>query len=299
VDAPAARGRPLGPSDLIASYYTLARADRHGQARVPFPDRVRAAAAAGFAGIGVQPHDHQRSVAQGLSQQDMLALLDEAGIVMAEMDGVPWWPAPGQSEAGLEVAQRQVVEVAAAFGAHHLVAPMPDLAGPASGQELAARLATVGRRAAEHGLVVGFEFLPWTRVNTLGDAAALVEAVDRPEVGLTVDFWHLTAGGGGPADLARLPGHLVAAVHLTDGHRDPSLDPLSETMVGRRLPGDGEFAVVELVRALDATGSAVPISVETVSLDHRHLAVDQLAALVLSRARSVLVEARARPASRR
>lgn len=284
--------RSLGPDDLIASYYTLARADRFGQARIPFADRVRAAAAAGFAGIGVQPHDHDRSEAEGLAASDMAALLADAGIVMAEMDGVPWWPADGQSEAELEAAQRRVVEVAAFFGAHHLVAPMPDVSGPVSHDELAGRLAAVGRRAGQHGLRVGFEFLPWTAVTTLEEAAAIVAAADRPEVGLTVDFWHLTAGGGGPSTLARLPGHLVAAVHLTDGQRDPALDPLAETMVGRRLPGDGEFDVVGLVRALDATGSTAPISVETVSLAHRHLSVAELAVEVHDRVRAVLDEAR-------
>ena len=176
-----------------------------------------------------------------------------------------------------------MVEVAGAFGAHHLVLPCPTWPARCPAARWPTGWPWSADRPPTHGLTVGFEFLPWTPVRTLEDAAAIVTAVDRPEVGLTVDFWHLTAGGAGPTDLARLPGSLIAAVHLTDGHRDPSLDPLSETMVGRRLPGDGEFDMVELVRALDATGSVVPISVETVSLDHRRLTVDELAVLVEAR----------------
>ena len=284
--------RTLGPNDLIASYYTLARADRHGRARIAFPERVRAAAAAGFAGIGVQPHDHARSVAEGLSEAAMSDLLGEAELVLAEMDGVPWFPADGQSDADLETSQREVIEAAARLGARHLIAPMPTLTESPAPGELARRLATLGRRAGDHGLLVGFEFLPWTTITSLSEAHTLVQAADRPELGLTVDFWHLVAGNGGPAELAQLPGTDIVAVHLTDGHRDPTLDPLTETMVGRRLPGDGEFDMVGLVRALDATGSTAPFSVETVSLAHRELSVDDLAIEIQRRVHTVLTDAR-------
>jgi sugar phosphate isomerase/epimerase len=286
-------GQALGPDDLIACYYTLARADREGRARIPFPDRVRAAAAAGFAGIGIQPHDHARSVEEGLSERQMFDLLEAEGVALAEVDGVPWWPADGQDEADLEAAQREVLRVASDFGAHHVVAPMPSLAEMPPFEELVRRLAVLGQRAGSDGVKVGFEFLPWTPVSTLETASAVVGEVARPEVGLTVDFWHTTAGGAGPAEVAALPGERVVAVHLTDGHRDPTLDPLAETMVGRRLPGLGEFDVVGLIEALDAAGSTAPIGVEAVSLDHRHLSVDELAHEVVHRTRAAMAAARA------
>ena len=287
-------GPALGPDDLIASYYTLARADRTGQARVPFADRVAAAGRAGFAGIGVQPHDHRRSVAEGTSEAAMLAHLAAAGVVLAEVDGLPWWPEAGQSDAELAEARDAVLAVAVAFDAHHLVAPMPTLDQDPSDAEVAERLGVAGERAAAVGQRVAFEFLPWTAVRTLEHAVALVRAVGLGSVGLTVDFWHLTAGGGGPESLALLRPAEVVAVHLTDGRRDPSLDPLAETMVGRRLPGDGEFDVVGLVAALDQLGATAPLGVETVSLEHRHLDVDQLAVEVHDRVRQVLAEARHR-----
>ena len=89
----------LGPDDLIAAHYTLARADRAGTARIPFPERVAAAAAAGFAGLGLQPPDYRRSQAGGLTDRDMHALLDHHGVVIGEIDGTPWWPEAGCSEA--------------------------------------------------------------------------------------------------------------------------------------------------------------------------------------------------------
>jgi len=85
-------GYDLGPDDLIAAYYTLAHVDRHGTARTPFPERVAAASAAGFRGIGIQPHDHARSRDAGFSDAEMHELLDHHGVVLGEVDGVPWWP---------------------------------------------------------------------------------------------------------------------------------------------------------------------------------------------------------------
>ena len=111
--------RALGPDDLIAAHYTLARADRHGVARVPFQERVVAAAGAGFAGLGIQPHDHRRTVEAGATEAELLALLDEHGVVVAEVDGVPWWPGEGGLEA-LERDQEEALRLAALFDVDHV-----------------------------------------------------------------------------------------------------------------------------------------------------------------------------------
>jgi sugar phosphate isomerase/epimerase len=288
-------GSRLGPDDLIAAHYTLARADRAGTARIPFPERVAAAAAAGFAGIGVQPPDYRRSRDGGLTDPAMHAVLDQYGVVVGEIDGAPWWPAPGTSEAEHRDALEEAVRLGAEFGAHHLVAPMPALADLPPVDELAGRLAELCDLAARHGLLVGLEFLPWTPVRTAGRAWAVVAAAGRANAGITFDFWHHSVGGEDLASLRAIPGERVVAVHFTDGVRDRDLDPLSETMVGRRLPGEGEFAVADLVRALDHMGVRVPITVELVSLPHRRLPVGELAALVHDSVRHAIDQARATP----
>ena len=288
----------LGPDDLIAAHYTLARADRTGTARIAFPERVAAAAAAGFAGIGVQPPDYRRSRDGGLSDASMHAVLDDHGVVVGEVDGAPWWPQPGTSEADHRGAQEEAVRLGAEFGAHHLVAPMPALAELPPVDELAGRLAELCDLAAPYGLLVGLEFLPWTPVRHVpasgsGTAAATASVAERRR---GHDFSvHHSVGGDDLASLDAIPGARVVAVHFTDGVRDRTLDPLSETMVGRRLPGEGEFVVADLVRALDRIGVRVPITVELVSLPHRRLPVGELAALVHGAVRHAIDQARATP----
>ena len=279
----------LDPDDLIAAYYTLARVDRHGVARTPFVDRVAAAAGAGFAGIGIQPHDYVRSKEAGLSDDAMAGALAEHGVVLAEVDGVPWWPEGDPAE--FEVAQRAALELAARFGARHGVAPCPSVdLGPV--EQVAERFAEACDRAAEHGLLLGLEFLPWTQIRTLAQAWQVVQLADRPNGGLTFDFWHYTAGGPDDELLRTIPGDRIAAVHFTDGSRNHELDAFAETMVGRRLPGEGEFPIDHLVRLLDEIGARLPITVELVSVAHRHMTTAEYATLVHDTVRAALQEAR-------
>src|SRR5437867_3212829 len=56
---PRAEGRSLGRNDLIASYYTLSGAPVGQPARFSFEERVAAAAAAGFAAIGLAVEDYE------------------------------------------------------------------------------------------------------------------------------------------------------------------------------------------------------------------------------------------------
>jgi len=280
----------LGPDDLIAAHLTLARVDRDNVARIPFPARVAMAGDAGFAGIGIQPDDHRRSVAAGLSEPRMADLLARHGVVVAEIDGAPWWPDPDRGPLG--ASQDDTLRIAESFGARHLIAPMPAPSRPVSDEELAERLADLCDRASPLGLLVGLEFLPWTPVRDAGHAWRIVELTGRANAGLTVDFWHHRVSGVGDDELRAVPGDRVVAVHLTDGSRDVTLDPLLETKTCRRLAGEGEFGVEGLVRLLDASGVRVPLTVEIVSLAHRRVEPPVLMRLVHDTSRAAVDRAR-------
>jgi sugar phosphate isomerase/epimerase len=280
----------LGPDDLIAAYLTLARVDRTGVARVPFEARVAMAAAAGFAAVAVLPDDHRRSVDGGLSEAQMVDTLARHDIVVAEIDGAPWWP--DHERGPLRRRQDEAMRVAETFAARHLIAPMPAPATPVADEELAERLADLCDRASSLGLLVGLECLPWTPVRDVGHAWRVVQLAGRPNAGLTVDFWHHRASEMSDDVFDVIPGERVVAVHVTDGVRDRSLDPLTETKTCRRLAGDGEFGVERLVRRLDASGVRAPLTVEIVSLSHRRLEPAELIRLVHDTTRAVVDRAR-------
>jgi sugar phosphate isomerase/epimerase len=286
----------LGPDDLIASAYSVARVGRDGRARVAFADRVANAAAAGFRAIGTSPGDYTAIRQTGLSDDDIAGLLDEHGLVIGEIDDCPLWTGDGEPDATSVTNTDTVLHLAERFGpVHHTIVPLgtweTTLPPP---EALASRLRALTMRCDAVGLLVSLEFLPWGPVPDAPAAWAYAAAADHPGCGMNVDFWHHHTGAATEAALRAVPGGRVHSVHFTDGEPDlAEPDPLMRTRTQRRVPGEGVFPMVETVRLLDALGVDVPYTVEVVSLPHRSLPPAEFAEVLYRATRSVLEVARA------
>lgn len=246
----------LGPEDLVLSHFSLGR--EH-----PIEDRIRLAAANGFAGIGLFVGHYRKLEAEGQAPGRLRDLLDEHELVLAEIEVVPGLGrdgAGGDTAGELEdVAWRMADE----FGCRYLQCIGPSERPLA---EAAAAFGGVCDRAGEHGLVVGLEFLPFTDIVSVHDARSIVEAADRPNGGICVDIWHHERGAADLAAIAALPGELVTGIQMSDGPRRPD-DPdyYTDCLRNRVAPGDGEFDVAGFVAALRATGTGVSWSLEVCS----------------------------------
>ncbi len=88
--------------------------------------------------------------------------------------------------------------------------------------------------------------VPWQSdyLNTLGEAIELMELVDHPNLGVFPDTFHLWRTGTMLEDIERA-GDRILGVHLNDAR--PGEDH-------NCLPGDGDLPLVEIVRAIEATG---------------------------------------------
>ena len=164
-------------------------------------ERVRAAAAAGYGGIGLRARDYRAAREAGASDGDLRALLERSGIRVVELDSVFDWMLDGEAAARSRATEDNLYRVADAVGAVHLVVnPNPR----AMFEETAAvplelkaeRFSAVCDRAAEHGLLVALEFLPWTGIPHASDAWDIVRMADRPNGGVLVDSWHHFRGRG-------------------------------------------------------------------------------------------------------
>ncbi|QDC08600.1 sugar phosphate isomerase/epimerase and 4-hydroxyphenylpyruvate domain-containing protein [Oceanicola sp. D3] len=120
----------------------------------------------------------------------------------------------------------------------------------------------LGDIAAEHGVRVGYEALAWGRhVNDHRDAWEIVRRADHPNIGLILDSFHTLARKIDPDTIRRIPSDKIFFVQLADAPLI-EMDLLYWSRHFRNMPGEGDLAVTEFMRAVAATGYCGPISLE-------------------------------------
>jgi len=120
----------------------------------------------------------------------------------------------------------------------------------------AANIADIADMGQGYGIQFQVEGAAWTPIHSLSQCLQLIEAVDRENVGLVIDFWHLWASRETDSkELARLDKQLIYGVHLADGKRPLTGEPwVDEKRLRGFLPGDGDLPIAEWVAAVKATG---------------------------------------------
>jgi sugar phosphate isomerase/epimerase len=122
-------------------------------------------------------------------------------------------------------------------------------------------LALVADLAADVGVDVVVEFMPYSQTKTLGDAMGLITAIDKANVKLLLDSLHLFRSGGSVADVAGVDPARFGVIQLSDAPlKAPAFEDLRPESVGNRLvPGTGELPLHKLLAVLP---DGLPISLE-------------------------------------
>jgi sugar phosphate isomerase/epimerase len=277
--------RELGPEDLVLCAGTLQN--------VSFAARVAAARAGGFAAISLFAADYQRARdEEKLGDGELRALLADHDVRVAELDPLLNW-VPGLENDFFGPSEADFLRIAAALGARSLNLALP-LPMPLPLPTLVAAFAGVCDRAAAQGLVVHLEALPWTAVPNVAVAAQIVGEAGRDNGGLMLDAWHHFRSGAGNDAIDALDGGRLLAVQLSDAPAAVDPDPIGETLHRRRLPGEGDIELVDIVRRLDAVGSRAPIGVEVFSAALAERPAEEIARMAGDKLRAVVARARGR-----
>jgi sugar phosphate isomerase/epimerase len=257
--------------ELVASFFTLTGAGFGEEPRHSFADRCRAAAVAGFTGIGLHADDLPRTIASGLDVAGMRAVLADTGLRVTEIEFLGGW-ALDTDPAELEELVRRIEAVADAFGGRHVSAGEFRGGAPLDLDAAAARLDRLAARLAERGLQVAVEAFPWSVLAGPTTVPELLRRTAAPNVGQLIDVWHFYNNGGDPDTLTGP----IAAVQLNDGPRVQE-DFLVHARAARRLPGEGDLDVAGLVRAVARSGFTGPWCVEVNTPEFRALPLDEAA----------------------
>ena len=280
--------RQLRFPDLVWSHFSR---PRFGD----FDERVAAAARAGMAGIGLYVFEYERLRRdEQRAPADIRAVLAEQGVVVSDAEVVDgWWAVDGEHAARCRRIETLAYEMADELGVRYLQAIGPYDCGI---DQAASGFAGLCDRAAEHGLLVGIEWLPYTNIATAQDAEEIVRAADRPNGGYCADIWHHARGANDLSMIQALEPHRIFAVQLNDGTLTPALDDYKADCLANRVPpGEGEFDCVGFLRVLREMGVDAPISIEVCSSELWDAPADVAARAAADATRRVLgaVEARA------
>jgi sugar phosphate isomerase/epimerase len=256
----------LGAGDLVLCSGSLARESTFGE-------RIAAAVAGGFAGISLWARDYFSAQRSGLTDADMRALLTGNGLAIAELD-LAWSWLPGASEIHIPAEldteelfaydEADLFRIADAVGARSINA-IDVFGGDWSVDAAAAAFAGLCDRAAERGLLVHIEFLPWSRIPNVTAAWEIVRRADRANGGVLLDAWHFFRSGADLAALRAVPGERVLGFQLDDGPNDPEPDLPEASLHARLLPGEGELNLGALLATLREIGVVAPVGVEVFS----------------------------------
>jgi 4-hydroxyphenylpyruvate dioxygenase len=149
----------------------------------------------------------------------------------------------------------------------------------------AAQLGALADAGAEHGIRIAYEALAWgTAVNTYDHSWRIVQAADRPNLGLCLDSFHILARGSDPRGIEDIAGEKIFFLQLADAPRS-TMDILQWSRHLRCFPGQGGLDVASVAGAALRAGYRGPLSLEVFNdefrqADSARTAVDGLRSLI-------------------
>ena len=271
----------MTPPELIASYWTLAGgAVPHTDAEYStfeFKERVEAAARAGFKGLGLW-HADLEHVTRRRSLKEMKVILDDNGMKYVEIEFLADWFLDGERREKSDVRRKMLLEAAAELAGRHIKVgdffrepcPMPRMID---------EFAALCREAETQGTKIAFEMMPFSTIDSLASALALVEGAGAKNGGVIFDLWHIVKLGIPYADVMRFPQQYFFGVEINDGYltTPPGMDLVEETTANRKLCGDGEFDIKGFLALLPSSPYRGPVGIEVLSKDLRSWPLEKTA----------------------
>jgi sugar phosphate isomerase/epimerase len=254
-----------------------------------FEQRLEAASAGGYAGIGLRPSHYQAARAEGRSDTDLSQMLEDHGLELTEIGFLADWWESGDRAVRSRAHEDQLYRLKESLGGRHMMLIGGPLREPVD--LIAERFAAVCDRALDHGLLVGLEFLPWTDTADAGLAWQIAQACGRQNGGVVLDTWHHFRGAADNEEIRAIPADRVVAIQFSDGERERVGTDLEDTYQRRRLPGEGDFDLRSFVTTVTGMGVTAPVGVEVLSDELRKLGPQESARRAAAATRQVFAAA--------
>jgi len=248
---------------------------RHG-----FEARINACFHAGYSGFWMHWKDYSALTDKGMSPAEFDDILARAPLPFRGVEFLTEWI----GESKQTHAEQMALAACSAIKADVL-----NIGGDFLGQRIAnadvrRRFESLCARAAQQGVSVAVEFVPFSSIPDVASALELIGEIEN--AGVVIDCWHVFRGNIPLPDLRQIPAESVLCVQVNDAAKE-LVGPLSADTL-RRLPcGEGSFDLAEFIRTLDGMGVTTPLSVEIISPNIVSMSVEEAACHSLQTSRRV------------
>ncbi|MDO4854544.1 MAG: sugar phosphate isomerase/epimerase [Coriobacteriia bacterium] len=253
-----------------------------------FEDRVIAAKEGGYEGIGLRAETYVDALAEGLHDEDILAILDKHGMKVTEVEYITLW---AEDERSYEQKYKEQIcfHMCDLFGVGHINIGLMETY---SVEHDAKKLAELCQRAGNR--IIGLEPMPYSGVPDLATAWAIVSQSGAENAYMILDAWHWVRANQ-PFDLLTPEqAKKVISVQINDAYERPYAKSIlrDESMHDRLAPGAGAKDTAGFVKMLkDAGVDPKVIGVEVISDAILAKGLKEAAAETCEGARKVLAEA--------
>ena len=254
-----------------------------------FEERVSAAKAAGFEGIGLRAETYVDALNEGLFDQDLLTILDKYGMKVTEVEYIVQW---AEEHRSYEQKYKEQIcfHMCELFGVDSINCGLME---NYSVEHTAQKLRELCHRAGRY--TIGVEPMPYSGLPDVKKAWAVVQAAGCDNAKLLLDFWHYVRADQ-PLDLSVLegiPAEKIVSIQINDVQAHPYAKSIlrDESMHDRMLPGTGcgnTAGFVKLIR--DKGVRPAVVGVEVISDEILSRGVAQAAKDNYEAARAVLEE---------
>ena len=228
-----------------------------------FEERVAAAKAAGFEGIGLRAETYVDALAEGLHDEDILAILKKYDIAVTEVEYITLWAEDRRSYE--QMYKEQICfHMCDLFGVNHINCGLMETY---SVEHTAQKLRELCGRAGKY--TIGVEPMPYSGIPDIKKAWAVVKGSGCENAKLILDSWHW-ARANQPFDLellADIPAEKIVSIQLNDVLPRAYAKAIlrDESMHDRCLSGDGIGITKDFVEMIKAKGvaEAAKINFET------------------------------------
>lgn len=215
---------------------------------LPPPRAVAVAAQAGFDHLGLRllpsgTDGPYPILTDAMLRRDTRAALKDTGVTVADIEIIRITPDFDVQDT------RPFLEAGAELGAQNILTAGYD----PDETRMIDSYGAFCELAHSFGMTADLEFMPWTDVANVGDAARIVAAVDHPAAAVLVDALHVQRSDSPFPAIAGLDKSWINYAQLCDASSifDPSPEALIATArENRQMPGDGDFDFTALLNAL-------------------------------------------------